>query len=286
MTKKHSRREFVSGMAALAAGAILAACGDNTATIAPAPSPTKAATTAAATAAQTTEAAKAAAKAAHWTYEGAEGPEAWGELDPTYAVCSVGKNQTPIDLPLNGKESPLKKVERSYNPTAVNYLNNGHTIQVDYDKGSSLTIDGKKYDLAQFHFHSPSEHKFAGQAFPMELHLVHKAADNSLAVVGIMMSEGAENTFLTKFWDKMPTKEGKESLSITINVSDTVPTEPGYYTYEGSLTTPGCTEGVRWIVLKKPVTISKAQVDKFVSVIGHNARPVQPTNNRDIGVGI
>ena len=277
MPKNQSRREFIAGLAVLSAGAFLAACGDNTATLVQASTPTQiapAATTAA-----------AAVKAAHWTYEGEDGPANWGNLDPGYAVCKTGQSQTPIDLPASGQASPFKSIERNYNSTAVNYVNNGHTIQVDYDKGSTLKLDGKQYDLAQFHFHSPSEHKINGQAFSMELHLVHKAADNSLAVVGIMLNEGAENPFLAKFWDKMPVKEGKETLNLTINVNDTMPTEKGYYTYMGSLTTPGCAEGVRWIVMKNPVTVSKAQIDKFLAVIGHNARPIQPINNREIDTG-
>ena len=146
----------MAGLAGLAASAFLVACGDNTATVVPAATPTRAATPV------PTEAAKAD-KAAHWTYEGHEGPDSWGELDPAYAVCKTGQSQTPIDLPASGQPSPFKKIAHNYGPSAVNYVNNGHTIQVDYDKGSSLTIDGKQYDLAQFHFHAPSEHHINGQ---------------------------------------------------------------------------------------------------------------------------
>lgn len=273
MPKHQSRRKFVSQLSVLATGAILAACGDPTNT----PYPIQRATTAAVADKPGTE------KAPHWTYEGKEGPEFWGDLDPSYSLCKVGKSQTPIDFSAATKESGLKKVESTFGNTNLNIQNNGHTIQVDYDKGSTLVIDDKQYDLAQFHFHAPSEHKFNGQAFPMELHLVHKASDGNLAVIGIMMQEGAENPFLAKFWDKMPSKVEKDSYNITINVKDTYPSNAAYYTYQGSLTTPPCSEGVRWVVLKNPVTVSKAQVDKFISIIGDNARPVQSLNGRDVG---
>lgn len=285
MTQKQSRRHFVSGMAALAAGALLSACGDPTATVAPTAvpattAPAKAATTAAANSATT-----AAAKPAHWTYEGAEGPAEWGSIDPAFAICKTGQAQSPIDLPANGVQSPLKKLDRSYTNTNLTILNNGHTVQVNYDKGSTLTVDGKAYSLVQFHFHTPSEHKFAGQSFPLEVHFVHQAEDKSLAVIGVMLSEGAENPFLAKFWDKMPTKEETQTYNITLNANDTFPSDKGYYTYNGSLTTPNCAEAVRWIVMKKPVTASKAQIDRFAAIVGHNARPTQPINKREIGAG-
>jgi carbonic anhydrase len=283
MAKTHSRRKFVAGMTAFAAGALLAACGDPTATSLPNPAPTtaKPAATTASAATTTTE-----KKAPHWTYEGAEGPEEWGKLDPAFTVCSTGKTQSPIDLPASTTTSPLKKLERNYSTSNVNILNNGHTVQVNYDKGSTLTIDGKQYSLAQFHFHTPSEHKFAGQSFPLEVHFVHQADDKSLAVIGIMLAEGAENPFLAKFWDKMPTTEDKQTYNISINANDTFPSDKGYYTYTGSLTTPDCAENVRWIVMKKPVTVSKAQIDKFAAIVhGNNARPVQPLNGREVGVG-
>ncbi len=274
MTQKQSRRQFVSGMAVLAAGAMLSACGDATATIiAPATVTLAKATTA------------AAAKPVHWTYEGAEGPAEWGSIDPAFAICKTGQAQSPIDLPVSGVQSPLKKLERNYTGSNLTILNNGHTVQVNYDKGSTLTVDGKAYNLLQFHFHTPSEHKFAGQSFPLEVHFVHQADDKSLAVIGVMLAEGAENPFLAKFWDKMPAKEETQTYTIPINANDTFPADKAYYTYTGSLTTPNCAEAVRWIVMKKPVTASKAQIDKFGGIVGHNARPTQPVNNREIGAG-
>ncbi len=282
MTQKHSRRQFVSVGAALAAGALLSACGDSSVTIAPTTvTLTKAATTAAANSATTA----AAAKPVHWTYEGAEGPATWGDLDPAYAICKTGLTQSPIDLPVSGVQNPLKKLDHKYSSSNLTILNNGHTIQVNYDKGSTLTVDDKTYSLVQFHFHTPSEHKFAGQSFPLEVHFVHQADDKSLAVIGIMLAEGAENPLLAKFWDKLPTKEETQTYTISINANDTFPSDKGYYTYTGSLTTPNCAEAVRWIVMKKPVTASKAQIDKFGAIVGHNARPVQPINSREIGTG-
>ena len=134
----------------------------------------------------------------HWTYEGEEGPDHWGDLDESYAACSTGKNQSPVDA-VNPSAQDLTNVSFHYQPSAVNILNNGHTVQVNYDPGSYIELDGTRYDVAQFHYHSPSEHTIDGQSFPAELHIVHRNADGNLAVVGILLQEGTENAAYQPF---------------------------------------------------------------------------------------
>jgi carbonic anhydrase len=257
----------------------LTACGDTatstpvaTTTVAAAATATKAVTTAATTAA-----------APHWEYDGTEGPAHWGDLDG-YAVCKTGQQQSPIDITKSVKLSPPQALTLNYKDSAISLVNNGHTAQVNYDKGSSMSIGGKSYDLVQFHFHDPSEHTINGVGAKMEIHLVHQnAADKSLAVIGVMLQEGAENPLLAKFWDSIPASAGTANPSGTLNISAIVPSDSHFYTYAGSLTTPPCSEGVKWIVMKQPMTVSKAQADKFTSIFGKTtARPVQPLNSRDV----
>jgi carbonic anhydrase len=227
--------------------------------------------------------AKAAAAHAgpHWEYEGATGPDKWGDLEPASAVCKQGGAQSPIDLDVALRVPALPGLKLSYGQTKVKLVNNGHTFQVNTDKGSSLTIDGKKYDLLQFHFHTPSEHTIEGRSYPLELHLVHQASDKNLAVIAVMMAEGAPNMLLAKFWERLPRNEGEAETGVSIAVQDLLPRNfDDYFTYSGSLTTPPCTESVRWIVLKRPVEVSKAQIAAFRAVFPNNARPTQPLGAR------
>jgi carbonic anhydrase len=212
-------------------------------------------------------------------------------------MCALGKNQSPIDL-ANFVEADLKPLKLDYTSHAgeirnhgrvdpvgaSNIVNNGHTVQVNYLPGSTLTVDGRAFELKQFHFHSPSENTLAGKSFPLEAHLVHADKEGNLAVVALFFSEGAANPFLAKLWDKMPgKKDDKSALGAGLNVLSLLPADRDYYRFNGSLTTPPCTEGVRWLVMKKAATISKAQVDQFVKAVGHtNNRPVQPVNARPV----
>lgn len=222
----------------------------------------------------------------HWGYEGDEGPDNWASLSEAFALCGEGMAQSPIDI-TNATEADLADLEFSYGETAVNILNNGHTIQVNYDEGSTVTIDGTEYNLLQFHFHHPSEHTIDGEAFPMELHLVHADADGNLAVVGVMLAQGDEdNEAYASLWDVLPAEEtdGPVETEITLNVSDLLPEERTFYHYSGSLTTPPCSEGVNWNVLTTPVMLSAAQVEAFMNIFELNARPVQPLNDRELEV--
>lgn len=221
--------------------------------------------------------------AQHWGYEGEAGPQNWGKLDPNFGVCASGKNQSPIDLK-GFIEADLKALKLDYSAGIVDILNNGHTVQINYAAGSSLTVDGLRFELKQFHFHAPSENKINAKQFPLEGHLVHADKDGNLAVLAVMFQEGAANTLLAKLWEKMPNKAGEKSAPATgLSVSQLLPNGRDYYRFNGSLTTPPCSEGVRWFVIKKPGTASRAQIQQFSKAIGFaNNRPIQSTNARSV----
>jgi len=219
----------------------------------------------------------------HWGYSGHEGPEYWGRLDEKYSSCSDGRNQSPIDL--SGMiESELSPFAAGYQRGGHEILNNGHTIQVNYEPGSTVTADGHTFELKQFHFHTPSENTIEGHSFPMEAHFVHADEEGNLAVIAVMFKAGKTNTELEKAWAHMPeTVGGKFALPETLDANNLVPQEHGYYRFNGSLTTPPCTEGVRWLVMKNFATASKEQIEKFSHTMHHpNNRPVQPLNARVI----
>lgn len=222
---------------------------------------------------------------AHWDYDGEEGPEHWGEIDPKFETCKTGKNQSPIDI-TSGKPEKLGPIKFDYKASPIAIINNGHTIQVNVPKGNSITVGGKKYELLQYHFHSPSEHKMSGKSGDMEVHLVHKNEAGELAVVGVFMNAGKENALVKTLWDNLPTEVGKEKTvaQATINPMDFLPAKKTFSNYPGSLTTPPCSEGVNWMVMNDSIEVSKAQVEKFTSIFPMTARPVQPLHERSIKV--
>jgi carbonic anhydrase len=219
----------------------------------------------------------------HWGYSGKGEPENWAKLDGQFMTCGSGKNQSPVNI-VNAVEAVLAPIEFQYNDTQLQILNNGHTIQVNYGQGSHIAIDGKTFDLLQFHFHSPSENQIDGSAFPLEAHLVHRDAGGNLAVLAVMLIKGQPNPLIETLWRSMPREPGKDETvtSDTINAMALLPADRSYFRYNGSLTTPPCSEGVRWMVLRTPVQVSAAQVELFLSTIQENARPVQPINARVI----
>jgi len=220
---------------------------------------------------------------AHWGYSGAEGPENWGDLSPTFTTCSAGKNQSPIDL-TGFIETDLKPLSIQYQVGGNEILNNGHTVQVNYAPGSRFFIDDHEFELKQFHFHAPSENHIDGKSYPMEGHLVHSDNNGNLAVISVMFVEGEANESLAQAWDHMPEKAGdNNTLSSSVNAEGILPPNRDYYHYNGSLTTPPCSEGVRWFVMKEPMTASNAQIEQFSHVLHHpNARPVQAVNARPV----
>jgi carbonic anhydrase len=228
------------------------------------------------------EAAKSQPHAVHWTYNGKEGPAEWGHLDGAYKACSIGKQQSPINLAeANAKD--LSDISFHYQPSALRVLNNGHTVQANYDKGSYIEVDGKRYDVVQFHYHTPSEHAVDGKLFDGEFHIVHKSAEGKLAVVGILLEKGKNNKAYQPFLSHLPAEESPEQdAGIKLNAADLLPKEQTTYRYSGSLTTPPCTEGVSWLVMKTPVQLSKTQLNTLSKLFDHNNRPVQPLNARPL----
>jgi len=220
---------------------------------------------------------------APWGYTGDIGPEHWGDLDYRYIRCSTGKNQSPVNL-TGMVEADLAPIEIAYGSTPVEVVNNGHTIQVNIAPGSTLTFYGQTFELKQFHFHTPSENKIDGKSFPLEAHFVHADKDGNLAVVALMFEEGDKNEVLEAFWSAMPeNSDSKNKLENAPTPDKLLPESKDYYYFNGSLTTPPCSEGVRWIVLKAAATVSKDQVEKFAHVMHHpNNRPVQPLNARKV----
>ena len=218
----------------------------------------------------------------HFSYEGETGPEYWGSLSPDWVACETGMEQSPVDIVADAPINP-DDVAYAYAETAVNIVNNGHAIQVNYDEGSTAEIDGTEYALKQFHFHSLSEHTVAGENLDMEMHLVHADADGNNAVVSVLLVEGDENPAFAPVWDNMPAEEG-DPVTIegaVVNVSDLMPEDRSYYHYMGSLTTPACTEGVNWHVLTTPVELSADQLAAFRAIHDGTNRPIQPMNDRE-----
>lgn len=219
----------------------------------------------------------------HWGYEGLAGPVYWGDLKPEFLTCKAGKTQSPINIVRgSSKTEGLSPLSQSYQASPITMLNNGHTVQFAYAPGSSLTLDGKEYKLLQFHFHTPSEEQIDGKNFAMDAHFVHKSAEGKLAVIGLLFQVGAENPNLKELWNKLPASGDTIKSSSTLSAKSFMPSDMSYWTFDGSLTTPPCSEEVKWIVLKTPVTMSEAQLKTFRSIFPMNARPVQPLNGREV----
>jgi len=221
-------------------------------------------------------------KEAHWGYEGEHGPAHWAEMKTEFKQCQVGLEQSPVDIG-DAAKGDLAKIEFNYQPSPIKVLNNGHTIQVNYSGDSAIKIGSQVYKLVQFHFHSPSENTVKKKPFDMELHLVHKNDKDKLAMVNVFMQGGTANKTLDPVWANIPKEINKEvSLTAQINAADLLPAKQSFYHFKGSLTTPPCSEGVQWFVMKEPTTVSTEQVKSFVAAVGNNARPVQALNQRSV----
>lgn len=216
---------------------------------------------------------------AAWSYSGDTGPDQWATLDSAFTACS-GTQQSPIDLPASGDASS-GTLSVSYDDAEGDLVDTGHGVQIDHN-GGTLTVNGTTYELLQFHFHTPSEHTVDGNAYPAEVHFVHAADNDSLAVIGVFIEEGAANDALTPFWDDLSAIE--DAPVDSIDVDALLPDDKTYYTYDGSLTTPPCSEIVTWLVMQTPITMSAEQLDALRAVHDDNARPVQPLNDREVAV--
>ena len=221
---------------------------------------------------------------AHWSYSGETGPAHWASEDAAYATCGSGKHQSPIDIEKTTVES-LPPIEFAYKPFPLTVTDTGHSFQVNVPPGSGgISIGADHYDLVQFHFHRPSEEEIHGHQESMVAHLVHKNASGELAVVAVLIHSGEPNAFLKEVFDHFPPKGTTETKvpGATLDLAELLPQQRGYYTFDGSLTTPPCTEHVRWFVLKHPVRASAHQVQQFAARYPHVARPVQALNDRTV----
>ena len=216
----------------------------------------------------------------HWDYEGTAGPDAWGKMRPEFSKCATGQRQSPIDI-RGGIAVDLEPIKFDYRPSAFSVIDNGHTVQVNVEPGNSITITGKRYELVQFHFHRPSEERVNGRQYDMVAHLVHKDVDGHIAVVAVLLDRGSAQSIVQTVWNNLPLEKGDEvRAGSRIDLSQLLPDDKRYYTYMGSLTTPPCSEGVLWMVMKQPVPISMDQVAIFSRLYPMNARPIQQADGR------
>jgi len=225
----------------------------------------------------------AAGAAPHWSYGGHGGPAHWASLEPEFAGCKTGHAQSPIDIRTKAIQGePLPAIEFAYKPGAAKIVDNGHTIQVVPAAGDAITIGGHRYELQQFHFHKPSEESIDGKRREMVVHLVHKDDAGKLAVVAVLLKAGDTNPVIAALWSNLPVhKEAEVELQgVQIDPADLLPRDRSYYTFAGSLTTPPCSEGVTWYVLKSPSQLSTGEIARFGKAYPMNARPLQPLNGR------
>lgn len=220
----------------------------------------------------------------HWTYTGETGVDHWGDLSPEFATCKLGKNQSPVNISTNTIDVDLPPIEYKYTMlTADTIINTGHSIQVNMWSGGEITVDGKVFKLKQFHFHTPSENTIDGNHAPLEAHFVHLNEAGEIAVVAMLFEPGVADRTLSNLLKAMPMEAGQEAKldARTLDYMQGEFKTKNYFRFNGSLTTPPCTEGVRWIVMKNPMTISKAQLETFQKALKRpNARPIQPLNAR------
>jgi carbonic anhydrase len=220
----------------------------------------------------------------HWGYEGGEGPAHWGEMEQDHEkhlMCREGVRQSPINFE-KAPELKMDGLHIEYSKSPVNLINNTHTVLLKYQKGSFVVWEGEKFELLQIHFHHPSEHTVNGEAFPMEIHFVHRSGDHEYVVIGVFAKYGKFNNIIKKLWKDIPTEINKETLvkDHLIDAGALFPSSMEYFLYNGSLTTPPCSENVTWFVLEEPIEVSEKQVKYFQRYIDHNARPVQEQHHR------
>jgi len=230
----------------------------------------------------------------HWGYEAEDGPEKWASMSSEWSLCGAGLEQSPIDLvspspielpPVEIDTPSDQEVEVLNQKGVIDALDNGHTIQINTKSAEKMTVGEKNYRLVQFHFHAPSEHTVDGHHFPMEMHFVHQAEDGALAVVGVLIEEGAENPSLAPLWEKLPhAPSTPRPVRIPPEFAEHLFSgeATGVYHYRGSLTTPPCSEGVSWYIRKTPTQLSRDQIAAFTGKYNHNNRPVQALGDRTV----
>lgn len=234
-----------------------------------------------------------ATRPVHWSYDGEDGPTKWSTLSPAYALCGNGMGQSPINIVKSASKAGISwkmdykttSLKIAHNEHMEDIIDNGHTIQVTVDEGSRFSFGDVTYSLKQFHYHTPSEHTIDGEHSPMEMHMVHQSEDGRLAVVGVMFKEGnVPNANLEKIIANLPNAKGenKHLTDVSLELNTHIPNDNYAYHYAGSLTTPPCSEGVQWLVLRDPIYLTANQIAAFSSRIGPNNRPTQTLNNRTV----
>ena len=223
-----------------------------------------------------------------WAYTGPTGADHWGDLDPDYALCGTGREQSPIDI-RHAERAELPPIRFEYKAGPLEYLiNNGYTIRVNYHdapgSGNFLIVGDRQYHLTQFHFHRPSEEYVRGKPYAMEVHLMHESADGKVAGVAVLLRAGRANATIQQIWDHMPMTKGREHEipGVEIDPAGLLPHDTSYFRYVGSLTAPPCTEGVTWMVLRTPVEVAPEQIEAFARLYPHDVRPLQLLNGRRV----
>ncbi len=224
--------------------------------------------------------AAAASEDSHWSYSGSTGPEFWGTMGHDNLVCSTGTQQSPIDI-ASTVSADIEPLSIMWNKANAQIVNNGHTIQVNMPAGNFMVRRRRVYELLQFHFHAPSEHLVDGESFHMEMHFVHRDVETgNLAVLGIFLKPGAPNEAFSMLSKAFPRKSGEEGKTGRFSPTTLVPGKLDYWAYEGSLTTPPCSEIVSWLVVREPLQVDYRDINWFTSIYRNNARPVVPANRR------
>ncbi|HAU3359254.1 TPA: carbonic anhydrase family protein [Salmonella enterica subsp. salamae] len=226
------------------------------------------------------------ANSTHWGYEGNGAPEHWGNLDEAFKTCQSGTSQSPVNISSQSVHNQqLAELDVQYADGPSTLLNNGHTLQAEMSSYTpdSIQVGSDVYTLKQFHFHAPSENTIDGKHYALEMHLVHQDRAGKIAVVAVMFDIGEPNDALESLWQSIPSTGGNTPLFLPVNINELLPADKNYWRYNGSLTTPPCSEHVSWFVMKSPLTLSQEQLSKFKEAIPHNNnRPVQPLNGREV----
>lgn len=219
---------------------------------------------------------------AQWSYQGPAGPQTWGGLKPEFTTCANGQRQSPIDI-RGGLAVDLEPVKFNYQASPFSVIDNGYTVQANIASGNAIEMGGKRFELQQFHFHRPSEERIDGRQFELSLHLVHKDEQGRLAVVAVLFDKGPAQPAVQRVWNSLPLEKGEAlAARVPLELGDLLPTDRRYFTYMGSLTTPPCSEGVQWVVMRQPMTMSPEQIELFARMYPMNARPVQQASGRRI----
>ena len=218
----------------------------------------------------------------HWDYKGSTGPDHWGTLSDDFRLCQSGRQQSPVDIDGPISNSKLLPIRFHYQDSDAVVQNDGRTISARLQTGNYVEVDGDRFDLEELHFHAPSEHKVVGAPYDLELHLSHKDQDGRLLMIGVFFEQETTNKDLAKFWQSLPEPGEYLPEPVSLNPNSLLPSRKTYFTYSGSMSTPPCTEGVKWFVFMDPMPISSKQLEAFTRVVPFNARPLQPLYSRKI----